>query len=267
MPTPVLCVDMDGTLLSEQGQIHPNDREILHDSDSLLIIPTTGRPLHSVQRRFAKNGLWLEQSLPLPLVLDNGCAIYRPQKELVKYTPFAPELQEALLEILWDHRRLSFALIHPEEVHYPWPPSQYANRFFTAFDFNAFSFSERSRRVPFARITMISEDLEPIERFVEATSHLPVETTSSMQGLCEIMPAGRHKAQGLLDLLQALEIEDPFICAAGDGGNDLEIFDLSQRSFAPLTSPPEIQERADQVVDVEKNGLLQPMLEMLQSIR
>jgi 5-amino-6-(5-phospho-D-ribitylamino)uracil phosphatase len=261
MTTPVFCVDMDGTLLDEQGRIHPLDREVLQNSKEVLVIPTTGRPLHSIQSRFSTNDLWQNQKIPLPMVLDNGCSLYRPGEEMFRYTAFEPGLQDTLFEIIWQHPDLSFAFVHPQEVHYPWLPSDFARPYFDSFDFKMRPFTEQSRQIPFARVTMISEEPGQIERFVNAVRDLPVEHTSSMPALCELMPAGRHKAQGIEELLEALEIKDAYICAAGDGGNDVEIFELSQRSFAPNTSPEEIQKQADQVIEVEKTGLLGPMIE------
>jgi hydroxymethylpyrimidine pyrophosphatase-like HAD family hydrolase len=48
---------------------------------------------------------------------------------------------------------------------------------------------------------------------------------------------------------------------AGDGENDLTLFEMATLSFAPLDSPPAIRTRADRVLDVRKEGLLAPILE------
>ena len=47
---------------------------------------------------------------------------------------------------------------------------------------------------------------------------------------------------------------------AGDGENDLALFDLATLSVAPASSPPAIRARADRILDVREEGLLTPIL-------
>ena len=72
MLTPIICLDFDGTLVDKQGYIHPQDVEILSAPGDAIFVPATGRPLHSVRKVFARNGLFTGQPIPLPLILDNG---------------------------------------------------------------------------------------------------------------------------------------------------------------------------------------------------
>ena len=60
-------------------------------------MPATGRPLHAVRRAFARNGLsW--PTIPFPLVLQNGAAVFLPGEEPFAVTPFYEQEQEPLLE-------------------------------------------------------------------------------------------------------------------------------------------------------------------------
>ena len=60
----VLCFDLDGTLVNDQGEIHPNDLMLLdHPNSAVLLIPATGRPLESVRRTFRKAGLFKEKKI------------------------------------------------------------------------------------------------------------------------------------------------------------------------------------------------------------
>jgi HAD superfamily hydrolase (TIGR01484 family) len=257
----VLFVDIDGTLLRISGYIHPADREILLTEKDALIIPATGRPLHSIRSAFARSGLWVGESIPLPMVLDNGCDLYVPVEQRIKQVVLSNDVQQALMEIIPQHPVLSFAFNHQDVVHVPWEPTPLAADYFKRFDFNVQPFPNYSPPERYSKLSMVSDDHEALQRFADAVRHLDLEQVSSMPDLCEVFPRGRHKARGASELLEAMSLGDAFILAAGDGGNDLELFELAGRCFAPINSPPHIQERADEIIDAEKTGILAPMLE------
>ncbi|MCK5642315.1 MAG: HAD hydrolase family protein [Gammaproteobacteria bacterium] len=48
---------------------------------------------------------------------------------------------------------------------------------------------------------------------------------------------------------------------AGDGENDLPLFDTAQYSFAPANSPEPVRVDADDIIDTSIRGLLTPILE------
>jgi HAD superfamily hydrolase (TIGR01484 family) len=257
----VIFVDLDGTLLSESGHIHPADGEILLADKDALIIPATGRPLHSVRSAFARNLVWVDEPIPLPMVLDNGCDLYVPVEQRIKQVVLPEDVQQALLEIIPQHRGLSFAFNHQDVVHVPWEPTPLSASYFKRFDYDVQPLPKDRPPERYSKLTVISDDHKALRQFADAVCHLNLEQASPMPDLCDIFPRGRHKAHGASDLLEAMDLSGAFILAAGDGGNDLELFELAGRSFAPTNSPPHIKERADEIIDSEKTGILAPMLE------
>jgi 5-amino-6-(5-phospho-D-ribitylamino)uracil phosphatase len=259
----VICVDMDGTLLNKQGNLHAKDIEILRKPARYPIIPSTGRPVRSMFRAFKRNQLWLDELIPLPMVLDNGCVLYCPSGKLVRFTSFLPDVMDELMQLMRQHPHLTFALNTLEQTYVLWPPSALANELFRRFDFDAVPFLE-GQDGQYTKVTVVAEDPRLLQDFTNLASLLPLDLTSSMPEICEILPQGRHKAAGIRELLAEMGMSDAFVCAAGDSANDLEMFDLAGRRFAPLNSLPEILERADQIIDVEKTGILAPILEWIQ---
>ena len=92
MRLPILCFDLDGTLLDVDACIHLNDIKLLTAfQPSALFIACTGQPLSSVRRTFTRNGLFNDQKIPFPLVLQNGSLIFGSDEEfLAYYSTFAP---------------------------------------------------------------------------------------------------------------------------------------------------------------------------------
>ncbi len=80
--------------------------------------------------------------------------------------------------------------------------------------------------------------------------------------MLELAPVGVHKGGGLAALLEDRERVGEIV-AVGDGENDLALFEQATLSFAPASSPPAIQARADLALDLTKEGLLTPILRKL----
>jgi len=56
-------------------------------------------------------------------------------------------------------------------------------------------------------------------------------------------------------------LEGSPVVAAGDGDNDLELFEFAGYSFAPSTTTASVQKQANQIIEVRENGLLTAMLD------
>jgi len=64
-------------------------------------------------------------------------------------------------------------------------------------------------------------------------------------------------------LIQELSLEHVPVYTAGDGQNDLGLFDYAVSSFAPAYAHPAILEKADHIIEREKEGMLTPILEII----
>ena len=72
-----LILDLDGTLLSDEGEIHPHTRKSLHriSKSGIRVMVATGRSEQSAAPAVDDLGI------PLPAVIYNGAAIWCPKKE------------------------------------------------------------------------------------------------------------------------------------------------------------------------------------------
>jgi len=65
----------------------------------------------------------------------------------------------------------------------------------------------------------------------------------------------------LIELLRELALpESVEILAAGDGENDLSLFPVATRSYAPVNAAAKIQQAADATISPQENGLIASML-------
>jgi HAD superfamily hydrolase (TIGR01484 family) len=264
MSQPILCFDLDGTLVDAAGRIHPNDVKLLAaERPPALFIPCTGRPLDSVRRTFAQNGLFSAVNVPFPLVLQNGSLILGEREARLAYLPFDDTLQKELIDCAGEFPQLTFLFLSEQETHRlgAHPFGLAAAR---KFEFTPSPFGADSQETAFSKVMCISQSalaLAAVARRVEA---LPVEADYSMPTIFEITPKAVNKGLGVKRLLRLLQRDgDPF-WAAGDGENDLALFSFAARSFAPRTAPEAIRQIVSHVVDVPRKGLLAPMLAVVQ---
>lgn len=257
--TTIVCIDFDGTLVDDDGRIHPTDVEILKNERFVTFVPATGRPLHSVRRTFEQHGLFSGRPISFPLVLENGAAVYAENELLRSHRSFEPELQDALMRAVLDSEQANFLLFSLDEVR-ALCPNETLRALIRRFGLNAQPFDpDETLTSPLTKVAVTAEDMETLRAFADETAELPLERTYSLPNVLELTPAGVHKGYGLALLLDGRDqVEE--VVAVGDGENDLALFDLATLSFAPESSPPAIRTRADRVLDMREEGLLAPIL-------
>lgn len=258
--TTVVCFDFDGTLVDDEARIHPSDVEVLRDERSVSFVPATGRPLHAVRRTLQRHGLFVGGPVPFPMVLENGAAVYGENEELRSRTSFDPDLQHALMQAVLSSEEASFLLFGLDEVR-TLRTNETLLALVRRFDLDTTPFEPDSGKT-IGKVAAVTEDPGALRGFEARTSGLPLERTYSLPNVLELAPVGVHKGRGLRSLLDASpEYAGAEVVVAGDGENDLSLFDLADLSFAPEDSPPAIRARADRVLDIRERGLLTPILQ------
>lgn len=272
---PVFCFDLDGTLIDANGRIHPHDIEILKSRRDLCLIPTTGRVLHSTRATLCRNGLFCDERLPFPLVMQNGAALYLPGEQVCAYQPFLPATQARLVDLAAAFPQAFFLLVGCD-LNYMLAPTAYGREIMHHYDLHADLYSSGDG-IALSKILVLADDPAALREVAEAGRDLPAEQAFSMPTILEFTPPGVTKASGLRRLLAILcrtgylegdaargtassDRQDRPVFAAGDGGNDLALLRMARRTFAPLTSPIEVRQQVDRVVDTRREGILASMV-------
>jgi 5-amino-6-(5-phospho-D-ribitylamino)uracil phosphatase len=265
MKEKILCFDLDGTLLTPEGTIHPFDRENLLNAKDVHLIPATGRALNSIKRIFAKNNLFIDQPLPFPIVTQNGAVLFHANEKLFRHSIFDQQTQAELIHLILPVAKIVFLFFNQDEI-YLYSLSPLGEEEMMKYRFSTKLFSTEYTDAPFSKIMCFGEPPE-LSNFASRLSNLPVEGFFSLANLYEIAPRGVNKDSGLRSLLEDAGIADPVIFFAGDGENDIQLIQSATRSFAPSNALPEILLTADRCIDREKEGLLEPMLRELRGYK
>ena len=264
MFTPVIAFDLDGTLIRPDKTIHPLDVEVLAGGFEPMFIPVTARTLHSVKRCFQRYGILSGNTISFPVVTQYGSVLYGNNERLVRSRCFTIDTAHRLVDTMKAFASVTSWLYTPDKV-LTLHSDRFSEQAGEEFDFALTPFCDDSG-VAFTKASAVSPNLSEIERFSEAIRTLECDASYYRPSILEICPQGVDKGNGLQHLIQELGISRPLVFAAGDTAYDLPMFRVADRSYAPRTASPEVRDAASRVIDVEKNGLLQPVLTDLRQL-
>ncbi|NPV86194.1 MAG: HAD family phosphatase [Anaerolineae bacterium] len=260
MKFPILVSDLDGTLVDHQGNIHPADVALLAAQKlPARLILATGRSLGSVRATFSRHNLFLKNPLPFAMVLHNGAVGLLPEEKLVHYAHFDAALQKHLVEVLRHFDRITTLFFHQDDCYFMYL-TPFGVQAAELYGYHPMPLTAQASQLPFSKIMCISDSPPLLDEVSQQVRHLPAGNSYSMPTIFELAPPGVNKASGLKALLKALGCEGLPLFIAGDGGNDLEMLQMAEVSFSPQTSPLEIRQMVDRVIDTSQCGLLKPML-------
>ena len=238
MPQHVVCFDFDGTLVNGEGVIHPRDIEILAGERRVTFIPATARPLHSVRLAFERNGLFVGQPIPFPLVLQNGAVLYGSDETLQAQFPIPPTALSALMKIALRHHQVTFWFYGLTEAYALWPTPA-TEKLAQRFDLCAKPLHNLLDQThEFTKLVCIAETPEPVDVVAAETAQLNLEQSYSLPGIMEVNRPGINKGYGLVTLLNSLGLAGAEILAAGDGGERSAVAGRGCRLLCPQLQPP-----------------------------
>ncbi len=259
MSQPVICFDLDGPLVNERGEIHPRDVALLAQANPpAVFIPCTGRLRPAVHSLFARHGVSPNAPLPFPLVLQNGAALYGAGEALLSFHAFSDQIQRFFTDLILATPDVTFMIFSEDQVYVHWP-TEFSSALVRRFDLEARPFHPREK-ITFSKVMALSEHPERLAGIAQRADRDGIEQSYSLELVLEFTPAGIHKGRGLRELLQVMGLWGSPLLVAGDGGNDLSMFELTPHTFTPQTAPADVQARASKVIDVAQSGLLEALL-------
>lgn len=257
-------MDVDGTLIDADENLHPKDAALLENfPEHIQPIVTTGRSLYGARAVFRHNGIFRNQSLPLPGVFLNGGAAYLPQEVLCTKVFLSEQIHSDLLGLANQFSQAAFTFFTLKEV-YLVNPNPFALHISRLHYLQAQEVAPQKVPSEVVKLMILDQNRQTLAEIKAITENWEVEGAYSLPYAFEINPPGITKAKTLDILLQMMKISDLPIFVVGDGENDLSLFKRADLSFAPSSAHPAIRCAADHIIPREKDGLLSPILKIIQ---
>ena len=254
----IICFYLDGTLLNGDEEIHPLDRSLLTTRSDIPFIITTGRAITGIKGVFTRNGLFKTGEINYPIVAQNGAVLYNKNEVFLEHNPFDPQIQHLVLNTIRIHTDITFFLFEKSDIYvmHENPLSSY----YVQLWYMPVKPYDDSSSLSITKVMSLSMDSQRLQDIANSVSKFNIETSFSLDFLFELTPSGVDKGNGLQKLLRILNQNEAQIYIAGDGQNDLPIFNQAFRSYCPSTASEEVKSKADIIIDREKYGVLTPML-------
>ncbi|MFN0060646.1 MAG: HAD family hydrolase [Planctomycetota bacterium] len=253
-----IVLDLDGTLVGEDGHIHPRTLAELRRiaAAGTVVMVATGRSEGSAAAVLEELGL------ETPAILYNGAAAYCPRKrQLLSSRTMGLELLEKILRYADEcgHARVVMCA----GAKYALAPRTQAEQL-ALNDFKQLVLVDDAglRRTDAIRVTLLSSEYAmPGDFEVELKRHvsedvyltsfplrlLPAHRASPLTVL-DIHPPCLGKAEALVLLEQCYGIAAHEVIAVGDATNDLPMLERAGLSVAMELSMPEVYAVADRVI-------------------
>lgn len=254
--------DLDGTLLNEQSAISRYTAQALNsliDNGMLFTIATARTPATVVK-------LMEKVNLQLPAILMTGALVYDlARNKYLSVSSFDPATSTRIINCT------SSCGISP--MIYYIDNSVLHVAYNTPIDHRQQLFMQERMGTPYKQYVEVKgemsvpantvmiffmgqyDKLQQIHNLILPIaghrSYLYYDTLEPQQGYLEIYPEGTSKAQAITQLAQQLGADE--IVAFGDNLNDIPMFDVAQRSYAPCNAIETVKHHASRIIDRNDN--------------
>lgn len=228
----LIAIDIDGTLLTPQGEIAPSTLRAVRAAQEAGIIVTLATARRYLNTRQLADAL----GLSIPLVLYDGALILQhPQAQILHTHPLQADIAQQAIELMVRHKIQPVVHHLIDSVEEIWTgPAEFDNAWVTQY----FSvFPRIIRHLPYA--TLCTGQPDPLRVVAFAPGEIIVDLEPGVSELqCSwnaikqgnfhyaemaIMRTHCSKASGVTALAQQLRIDMKHVMALGDNNNDIEM--------------------------------------------
>lgn len=258
-------IDLDGTLLNSNHQISTENLNVLQDlkEQGHCVVINSGRAIEDIL-------LFDElQKLKTPIITINGTVLYSETGEVLyeaslpieTYQTLFPILNELGLQIMVYTNQGGFPCRNPDLLNKT--PEEIEAIF---KDYNYDQLFERDN-IKIYKVMAVStlDEIEKIDAVKKAVEgKIDISMASSHPNNIEFTSTEANKGTALLRYQKLTGVTFDAIFAFGDGGNDVEQFNVATRSIAMANAPEHIQAAADVVTKSnDENGFAYAVRELL----
>ncbi len=246
----LIALDMDGTLLREDGSISERTKSAIQQArqKGVKVVLASGRPLEGLERYLSELGLTTNEDFALSF---NGALIKNvgTREVICSQTITGKDVQDVYamsqkLGVNTHAFSAELGLMTPKVSHYT-----EHERDINGIDLTVMEYSELAEDHPFVKVMLVDEP----EILSPGVEQLPVEyydrftVVRSAPFFLEILNKDSNKGNGVAMLADYLGIKQEEVICVGDAGNDVHMLKYAGLGVAMGNAFDEIKELADYV--------------------
>ncbi|GIM28720.1 haloacid dehalogenase [Clostridium polyendosporum] len=259
----LICIDMDGTLLSDIHTVSEENKQALKKATEMgvKIAITTGRLFTSAKYYSHLTGV------KAPIISSNGAYIREKDKEEVIYQSVLNKDQFVkIYNVVKKHGLLTYLntfdtviseIVINEENSYKITNKHSAEEYKIKFD-EGIDLREGFEKYEGNILKVICIEHEDTEKLQKAKMELrqyhDLEVVSSGPDNFEVMSAGTSKGAAVKRLAEVLGIKREEVICIGDSENDLSMIEYAGLGVAMGNASEEIKKAADYITDKNTNA-------------
>ena len=268
MTIKLIATDMDGTFLDEKGTYDRLRFERLlkeMKARGIHFVAASGNSMPRLYRIF--EGFEKE----VTFVAENGARLVEKGETLIHQTMPRSELNALLAyfsDKLVDYRAVVSGLNNSyrlKEASFHYRPGLIEPKEFEVFISHILpvdDFSQIPADEPVSKLTMmIPEDHERIAADFNQNYPGNLVAVGSGYGAIDFIQKGIHKAWGIRQLMDRYGLKADQIMTFGDGGNDIEMLELTPHSYAVANASIPVQAASRHLIGHHKDGAVMTTLE------
>lgn len=240
----LVALDMDGTLLTPEGDIPAEFPELAHEliGKGVKIVPASGRQLATLRGQF--------EGITDSFIAENGAVVAVGGRIIATHT-IPVEYTQRLLAAVEDMDDPNFRLVlcHPSTAYVTRSDEEFlaeCSKYYRSLELAP----ELSRYATDDVIKIAVYDFDSAEdNTTPLMSEILPELTvvTSGQHWTDIMTPGVHKGIAIADLCDALALKKDQVIAFGDYLNDYELLAAAGTSYGMENGHPEVKEIATHI--------------------
>ncbi len=259
----LIAVDMDGTLLEEEGKVvHPRTAWLIREASrrGIRVVLTSARSFYSARLYHAELGL------DTPLICYNGAQILSPRGEELLSLPLDPPSALALARLTRERQLYAklfladrFLVERATEETY-----RYSPRYFIPFEAAGSLENYLQSHSPpvYSFVIHAPPGIIPsLKREIEAS--LPVTCHAPNEHALHISSSRASKLGALKWVARRAGASPPEIAAVGDGDNDLEMILWAGQGWAVANCSPLLRKKAPRLAPLPASRGVAWVLEKL----
>lgn len=243
----IISIDVDGTLteFKELETTHQNIEKINSLDDEYIIVISTGLPIASILNSFIKD-INFDY-----LITDLGSKIFSKKENKIIYDRYIQKEDMTKIFDLINKYNLFFTNInrtfyywfedYDDEIH-DYLLKEHNTKFEKTNTQKFWDIFEKTGRI---NICGNKNDIKFVYEELEKNQNIKLMFDKRTESIINISPQNVSKETGFKFLIDKHNIPKKFVFSMGDSELDINSFDLSYKSYAPITSTKLVLEKAD----------------------